>query len=73
MAALTGVAVTQINGILFFGPPADDPMRVRALAGAWSLINALRVAATALTVAELVGIYTDDRRAAACAPGDVDA
>ncbi|MFE9933747.1 hypothetical protein [Streptomyces sp. NPDC005533] len=35
MAALTFVAVTQINGTLYFGPPINDPARVDTLAWAW--------------------------------------
>jgi uncharacterized membrane protein len=62
MALLTGIAVTQINGILYFGPPMGDPERVRTLAWVWFLVNALRITATALTVVKLVAIYTDTHK-----------
>ncbi|MCM9077973.1 MULTISPECIES: hypothetical protein [Streptomyces] len=57
MAALTFVAVTQINGTLYFGPPINDPARVDTLAWAWFGVNALRIGATAFATVKLLDLY----------------
>jgi hypothetical protein len=53
MAVLTAIAVTQINGTLYFGPPINDPARVDTLAWTWFAVNALRLGATALATVRL--------------------
>ncbi len=55
-AVLTVIAVTNINNHLYFGPPIGDPARVRLLAVTWFVLNAARIAATALTTTRLIGI-----------------
>lgn len=55
-AVLTGIAVTQINNHLYFGPPIDDPARVRFLAVTWFVVNAVRIVSTAVTTVSLTRI-----------------
>jgi hypothetical protein len=55
-AVTTGIAVTQINDELYFGPPIGDPARVRFLAVTWFVVNALRIVSTATTTIGLAGL-----------------
>lgn len=57
MGILTMIAVTQINNIIYFGPPIGDPARVRLLASTWFVLNAARILATAVTTTKLVSIF----------------
>lgn len=68
MAALTFVAVTQINDTLYFGPPINDPARVDALAWAWFGVNALRIGATAFATVKLIDFYLNIRGTSARYP-----
>ncbi|MDX3536158.1 hypothetical protein PV721_17610 [Streptomyces sp. MB09-01] len=68
MAALTLVAVTQINGTLYFGPPINDPARVDTLAWTWFGVNALRIGATAFATVKLIEFYLDIRSTTARDP-----
>jgi hypothetical protein len=71
VAVLTGIAVTQINGTLYFGSPIGDSSQVHALAWTWFAVNALRIAATGLTVLKLIAIHSDAMTAMARSEGTV--
>lgn len=61
LALTTGVAVTLINGPLYFGAPIGDPDRVRLLALTWFTVNGIRIAGVATATAALAAILLDRR------------